>query len=123
MSTRTFQSELGEGLRRFGIVDSQGDWCGTIVLPEEWSGSVGGIFEFVAVSEARDFSTEELDVWTYYVAEEQHISEWYLCHALLITRNKRNMVAERAGLAKIYKNTFQSASFDPGMTYTEITLS
>ncbi|KAI1387211.1 heterokaryon incompatibility protein-domain-containing protein [Hypoxylon trugodes] len=122
MSTPTFESKLEKGLRRFGIVDSQGDWCGTIILNEEWSSSVGGIFEFVAVSEARDFSMEELDTWNYYVAEERHIAEWYIYYALLITRNENTMVAERVGLAKIYKNAFRDASFDPGTKWTEIIL-
>ncbi|KAI6090312.1 heterokaryon incompatibility protein-domain-containing protein [Hypoxylon rubiginosum] len=122
MSSPTFKSNLEKGLHRFGILDSKGDWCGTIVLNEKWSSSVGGVFEFVAISEARDFSMEELDVWNYYVAEERHISEWYLYYALLVTRNEEAMVSERAGLAKIYKNAFQSASFDPGMTWSEIIL-
>ncbi|KAI1086969.1 heterokaryon incompatibility protein-domain-containing protein [Rostrohypoxylon terebratum] len=122
MSAMNFQSKLEKGLHRFGILDSRGDWCGTIVLHEKWLGSVGGIFEFVAISEARNFSMEELDVWNYYVPEEQHVSEWFAYYALLLAPEEDGTVTERAGLAKIYKSAFQNGSFSPGMKWKEITL-
>ncbi|KAK7978217.1 hypothetical protein PG996_004264 [Apiospora saccharicola] len=50
MSTASFETKLGEGLHRFGLLDCKGDWCGTIILGEEWFRSVGGLFEFAAIS-------------------------------------------------------------------------
>ncbi|KAK5992291.1 hypothetical protein PT974_05692 [Cladobotryum mycophilum] len=121
MSSSRFHSNLGEGMHRFGILDSSGDWCGTIVLRDDFE-LVDKIVEFVAISEARDFSMEELDSWTYYVPEDREVSEWYLYYSLLIIRDREGDISERAGLAKIYKEAFQKASFPPGMDWREITL-
>ncbi|KAJ0163027.1 hypothetical protein CTA2_3626 [Colletotrichum tanaceti] len=59
----SFASKLEPGLHRFGLLDAHGDWCGTVVLEDEWSGSVGDEVELAAISDARDFSMEELDTW------------------------------------------------------------
>ncbi|KAJ9667166.1 hypothetical protein H2201_002686 [Coniosporium apollinis] len=61
MSGAAFKSSLDPGLHRFGILDSKGDWCGTVVLDKTWLDAVGGTFEFVAISEAKDFALEECD--------------------------------------------------------------
>ncbi|KAI0024345.1 heterokaryon incompatibility protein-domain-containing protein [Xylariomycetidae sp. FL0641] len=122
MANAALSSGVGEGLRRMSLLDRKGDWCGTLVLEDDWASRVGGVFEFAAISEARDFSMDELDTWAYYVPEERDISEWYLYYALLLVWDEERTVAERAGLAKIYKNAFEDASFDPGMAWKEITL-
>jgi hypothetical protein len=129
MSTATFDSKLEPGLHRYGILDAKGDWCGTIVLEEKWFDAVGAVFKFAAISEARDFSMEEPDNWNYYIPEDRDVSEWYLFYALLLRRDgadscyaDRPHFAERAGLAKIYQTAFQSASFQPGTSWKEITL-
>ncbi|CEI60079.1 unnamed protein product [Fusarium venenatum] len=95
-------------LRQFGIADSFGDWCGTITLDKSWYNQVGGIFEFAAISEAKDFSMEELDTWTYYVSEERQQAEWYCFYALMIRceETKGGPVAERVGLAKNFQSSF-----------------
>ncbi|TQN74452.1 hypothetical protein CSHISOI_01061 [Colletotrichum shisoi] len=77
----TFASELEPGLHRFGLLDAHGDWCGTIMLEDEWSDSVGEAVELAALSDARDFSMEELDTWNYYVPEDREASEWRLDYA------------------------------------------
>ncbi|KAF9881062.1 hypothetical protein CkaCkLH20_01212 [Colletotrichum karsti] len=103
-------------------MDSNGDWCGTIVLKESFFSSVGDILEFAAISDARDFSMEELDTWNYYVPEDREVSEWQLYYALFIVWNREHTVAERVGLAKIYKRAYDVASFDPGKAWREIIL-
>ncbi|RAK98099.1 HET domain-containing protein [Aspergillus ibericus CBS 121593] len=110
LSTAAFSSDLGPGLRRFGIVDGAGDWCGTVVLGEkEWMPRVEGVFEFAAISTAKDFSMEEMDTWNYYIPEKQHQGDWYCFYALMIMP-VRDEVFERVGLAKIFASAFRMGS-------------
>ena len=120
MSTSAFPSNLHISLNRFGIQDVKGDWCGTIVLDNSWFNKVGGIFEFIAISEAKDFSLEEYDSWSYYVPKEREQSEWDLYYSFLIVEREGNK--ERAGLAKVYKHAFHYNSFSPGCQWKEIRL-
>ncbi len=120
MSDASFKSSLQPGLHRFGILDSKGDWCGTVVLDESWFSAVGGTFEFAAIFDARDFALEEYDSWTYYVPEEREQAEWYLYYALMIQWNDH--FAERVGLAERYKTAFESGSLEPGLQWREIIL-
>ncbi|KAH6677592.1 heterokaryon incompatibility protein-domain-containing protein [Halenospora varia] len=130
MSDAKFKSNLHPGLRRFGIHDSKGDWCETIILEESQinpervdpANGIDHTYEFIAISEAKDFDLEEYDSWTYYVPQEREQAEWYLYYSLLIQWNEDKTVARRLGLAKIYKAAFKSASFAPGMSWKEITL-
>lgn len=52
MSSGAFASKLHPGLHRLGILDNNGDWCGTIVLDDSWLTKIGKPFEFIAISEA-----------------------------------------------------------------------
>jgi hypothetical protein len=122
MSDSTFKSKLNPGLYRFSVQDSRGDWCGTTILPDEWCNRVGGVFEFIAISDARDFELEEYDSWTYYVPHERGEAEWYVYYALMLKWNEGETVAERVGLAKIFKAAFNSGSCEPGLSWKEITL-
>ncbi|KAK8134602.1 hypothetical protein PG984_006614, partial [Apiospora sp. TS-2023a] len=122
MSTASFETKLGKGLHRFGLLDCKGDWCGTIILGEEWFRSVGGLFEFAAISEARDFHMEELDAWNFYVPEERSSAEWYLYYALLLEWDAEHQVAKRMGIAKIYQDAFHKFSFEPGCAWREVAL-
>lgn len=122
LSSREFSSSLEPGLHRFGLGDIKGDWCGTIILEKKWFNQIGGIFEFVAISEARDFSMEELDTWNYYFLEDREDSEWYVFYALMIVWDEKHTVAERTGLAKIYQKAFHTGSFQPGKAWREIVL-
>ncbi|KAK1975881.1 hypothetical protein LZ30DRAFT_753827 [Colletotrichum cereale] len=121
-STSTFESRLEPGLHRFGLLDANGDWCGTIVLEDTWFARVGDIVEFAAISDARDFSMEELDSWNYYVPEDRDLSEWFLYYAFLLVWDKEHCMAERAVLAKIYQRAFNLASFRPDTAWREIVL-
>ncbi|KAI3550333.1 hypothetical protein CSPX01_01931 [Colletotrichum filicis] len=121
-SSPSFASKLEAGLHRFGLLDAHGDWCGTVILEDTWFARVGDVVELAAISDARDFSMEELDSWNYYVPEDREVSEWHLYYAFVITWNKDRSVAERAGLAKVYQRAFDVASFHPGKAWKEITL-
>jgi len=116
MSDSVFKSSLNPGLQRFGIVDNCGDWCGTILLDSSWLNNVGGVFEFAAISEAKEFALEELNTWTYYIPEERQQAEWYCFYALMLKWVDDELlgqgaVAERIGLAKIFQSSFFSGSF------------
>lgn len=118
MSKSAFQSTLAPGLFRFGITDSSGDWCGSIILDKTWKNSVGAIFEFAAISDAKEFTLEELDTWTYYIPEERQQAEWYCFNAIMLQwqvgpDGKPLQVAERVGLAKIFQSSFFGRSFKP----------
>ncbi|RYP13583.1 hypothetical protein DL767_010655 [Monosporascus sp. MG133] len=122
MSSSTF-STLSRGLRRFGIVDRAGDWCGTIVLDElKWLSQVGALFEFAAISCAKDFAMDELDTWTYYIPQEREHADWYCFFAIMLKPMPGSPgIFERAGLAKIYGSAFALGSF-PNARWKEIVL-
>lgn len=116
MSNSSFQSTLAPGLCRFGITDSSGDWCGSIILGKSWMNSVGAVFEFAAISDAKEFTLEELDTWTYYIPEERQQAEWYCFYALMLkwaVDGNGSPVAERVGLAKIFQSSFFGRSYKP----------
>ncbi|KAK7424279.1 hypothetical protein QQX98_000547 [Neonectria punicea] len=94
------QTNMSSDLHRFGLTDKLGDWCGTVILDKEWFNSVGGLFEFAAISDAKEFSFEELDTWNYYIPEERQQAEWYCFYALMLSWRKdtNGAVAERLGL-------------------------
>jgi len=84
ISDVSFKSNLQSGLHRFSITDYRSDWCGTSILNESYFNCVSAVFEFITVSEARDFALEEYYSWTYYVPGEREEVEWYLRYALII---------------------------------------
>ncbi|RYP48533.1 hypothetical protein DL768_005612 [Monosporascus sp. mg162] len=122
MSSSAF-SNLSPGLRRFGIIDRAGDWCGTIVLDElKWLSQVGALFEFAAISCAKDFAMDELDTWTYYIPQEREHADWYCFFAIMLKPMPGSPgIFERAGLAKIYGSAFALGSF-PNAGWKEIVL-
>jgi hypothetical protein len=99
----------GNNLRRFGIADYKGDWCGTIVLPQSWEKRVGPRleYEFLAISEAKEFSQDEYNSWMYYIPKERSQSEWDLYYVLLVIY--RDEIAYRVGLGKVYKEAFANS--------------
>ncbi|KAK0754367.1 hypothetical protein B0T18DRAFT_454255 [Schizothecium vesticola] len=118
MSKSAFQSTLAPGLFRFGITDSSGDWCCSVILDKTWKNSVGAIFEFAAISDAKGFTITELDTWTYYIPEERQQAEWYCFNAIMLQwqvglDGEPLSVAERVGLAKIFQSSFFGRSFKP----------
>jgi hypothetical protein len=116
-------SNLGPGLSRFGILDDMNDFCGTIVLPDQWAGRIpqepttDTVYEFVAISEAKNFSTEEFDGWTYYIPKEKEESEWDLWYVLLVEKID-DVVVKRMGLGKVFQDAFEN-SCSPGKEWRE----
>ena len=99
--------DVGKGLRRFGISDYKGDWCGTIILDESWSKKIGVEHEFIAISEAKEFSKDEHDNWMYYIPSPREQSEWDLYYVLLVEIHDE--IAYRYGLGKVYKEAFRNS--------------
>ena len=100
---------VGHGLKRFGIADYKGDWCGTIVLPEKWvkEGGPGQEHVFLAISDAKEFAPDEYNSWMYYIPKEKEQSEWDLYYVLLI--EVKDEIAYRVGLGKVYKEAFANS--------------
>ncbi|KAM5357539.1 hypothetical protein ACJZ2D_016157 [Fusarium nematophilum] len=100
------------GLCQCDILDKTGDWCGAIVLDDEWIRvRQGNIFQFIAISDAKCFTQEECPVWTYYIPKERDESEWDLYFVLLLQRNMERGVWERVGLGKAFQAAFRDRSW------------
>lgn len=116
-------SNLGPGLSRFGILDSKDDICGTIVLPDQWvehgfkEKGIDVVYELIAISEAKDFTPEEFDGWTYYIPKERDESEWDLWYVLLVEKIDE-VVVRRVGLGKVFQEAFEN-SCSPGKEWRE----
>ncbi|KAF2123916.1 HET-domain-containing protein [Dothidotthia symphoricarpi CBS 119687] len=108
------------GLSWCSLSDAEGDWCGTVLLENEWTQAGDGPYEFIAISEARDFSTEEHDSWNFYVPRDRVDSQWDLYYVLLI-QTFPNGISERVGLGKVFKDAFEK-SLQPGYSWKEISL-
>ncbi|RDW58760.1 hypothetical protein BP6252_13236 [Coleophoma cylindrospora] len=114
---------LGTGISSFGILDYNDDFCGTITLPDKWydeqvaTHREDSVFEFIAISEAKDFSPEEFDGWTYYIAKERDQREWDLWYVLLVEKVD-DVVVRRVALGKIFQEAFEN-SFSPGKEWRE----
>jgi hypothetical protein len=116
-------SNLGPGLSRFGILDDRNDFCGTIILPDQWAGrlvqdsSIDPVYELVAISEAKNFAPEEFDGWTYYIPKEKEESKWDLWYVLLVEKIN-DVVVKRVGLGKVFQDAFEN-SCSPGKEWRE----
>lgn len=100
-------SNLGNGLCRYDIADEIGDWCGSLVLDDRWIRNTEvSKHEFIAISEAKAFTQEECDIWTYYIPKERDQSEWDLYYVLLVERI--NMKWQRVALGKVFKAAFSN---------------
>lgn len=103
------------GLTKFDISDAVGDWCGSILLSSDWVSNQekmgnkvdGSRRDFLAISDAKAFTREECDVWTYYVPKERESSEWELYYVLLVEMKER--VWFRVALGKVFKQSFENA--------------
>jgi hypothetical protein len=114
----------GDGLIHCEIEDYCGDWCGTIVLNASWLEEYSNlhqdqhsVHEFIAISEAKQFSEQESAMWTYYVPQEQENADWDLFYVLLVTRI--GGICYRQGLGKVFKEAF-AKSYLPGKEWKEI---
>ncbi|KAF3003587.1 hypothetical protein E8E13_006800 [Curvularia kusanoi] len=127
------------------LFDAEGDWCGAVLLDRRWveKGEIAvswdynkvnsvqdeslqvqrptrKTYQFIAISEAREFSTQEHDSWTYYVPKDRVDSQWDLFYVLLIVTDEAGR-SERRGLGKVFKDAFKR-SHQPGYSWSEITL-
>ncbi|KAF4627371.1 hypothetical protein G7Y89_g10785 [Cudoniella acicularis] len=103
------------GLSKYDIADKAGDWCGSIMLDKNWIEKEekrghkvdGSSCDFLAISDAKAFTKEECDVWTYYVPKERENSEWDLYYVLLVEQKDR--IWSRVALGKVFKASFENA--------------
>lgn len=103
------------GLSVYDIADKTGDWCGSIILDKNWVANEekygrridSSVRDFLAISDARAFTKEECDVWTYYVPKERENSEWDLYYVLLVEQRER--IWYRVALGKVFKAAFENA--------------
>ncbi|KAH8660916.1 heterokaryon incompatibility protein-domain-containing protein [Tricladium varicosporioides] len=108
-SRKRVSMEVGAGQVRCHIADEAGDWCGSIVLDTRWQAGSSSRQEFIAISEAKDFTRAECHDWTYYIPKERDQSEWDLFYVLLIERKDERW--ERVGVGKVFKEAFRDARF------------
>ena len=129
MPATTSSKANDTGLERHDIADEAGDWCGTIVLDSEWvseweerkgTSIEEAKFEFLAISDAKRFTTEECETWTYYIPKEREESEWDVYYVLLTDRPSESSNWKRIALGKVFKTGFDNAV--PGRTWKEIVL-
>lgn len=104
---------LEDGLVRCDIEDHNGDWCGSIVHDEEGvkkASKNGGLdssrYTFIALSDAKAFTQNECEIWTYYITSERRYSEWDLHCVLLV--EKVHPIWYRVGLGKVFKAAFSN---------------
>ncbi|GAP90139.1 putative heterokaryon incompatibility protein [Rosellinia necatrix] len=108
----TVTRQADTGLCQCDIADKAGDWCGCIILADDWiRPRDGGSFQFIAISEAKAFTEEECPVWTYYIPKERSELEWDLYYVLLIERSQERGLWERVGLGKVFKTAFAGKSW------------
>lgn len=90
---------------RYHIADDSGDWCESIVLDERWVKSeTCANREFVAVSEAKKFTQDECEAWTYYIPKKRDVLERDLFYVMLIERREEQW--ERVGTGNVFKTAF-----------------
>lgn len=103
----TEASSPGEGLVRCDVADINNDWCGHIVLNEDWVRQGNGkMWHFIAISEAKSFTREECRNWAHYIPSDLEDVDWDLFFVLLIEWNENRQVWERVGLGKIFQAAF-----------------
>jgi hypothetical protein len=112
-------SDLAPGLSRFGILDNNDDFCGSVVLDDAWvlENPVDAVYEMIAISEAKDFTPEEFHGWTYYITKERDESEWDLWYVLIVEKID-DVVVRKMGLGKIFQEAFEN-SCSPGKEWKE----
>jgi hypothetical protein len=66
-------------------------------------------FNFIAISEAKNFTREEFPDWTYYLPKERDESEWDLFFVLLIEDSPEEGFYRRIALGKVFKAAFTIA--------------
>ncbi|KAL6693795.1 heterokaryon incompatibility domain-containing protein [Trichoderma pleuroticola] len=90
------------------ILDRRGDRCGSIMVDSEWLAkeALPRQCRFIAISEAKSFTTEEMPEWTYYIPKERVESEWDVYFVLLIEYHAQEGLWRRVALGKVFKTAF-----------------
>ncbi|KAK5170438.1 uncharacterized protein LTR77_005026 [Saxophila tyrrhenica] len=104
--------EDSEELIRFSILDSNYSHVGSILLDRSWIGKAdsGQGHDFIAISESKSFSEDEMGEWNFVEPVQQSKARWYVYNVLLLEGDDEiKSVSRRAGLGKIYKNGFDTA--------------
>ncbi|EEU41198.1 uncharacterized protein NECHADRAFT_83370 [Fusarium vanettenii 77-13-4] len=101
----------GEGpLCRCDIIDRRGDKCGSVVVDTKWLRGKEKVhetlFEFIAISDAKQFTEKEFPDWTYYIPKERIESEWDLYYVLLVESIPEEGIYRRVALGKVFKAAF-----------------
>lgn len=112
----TERSRPGRGLVRCDVADKNGDWCGHVVVSEDWlpppPGGGGRLHHFIALSDAKSFSKDECLNWTHYIPREPEDVEWDLFFVLLIEWNHDRLLWERVGMGKVFQAAFDLQKWD-----------
>ncbi|KAJ4387722.1 hypothetical protein N0V93_008321 [Gnomoniopsis smithogilvyi] len=95
-------------LSRHDIIDKAGDWCGSIMLPDDGNNAAlqDASQSFIAISDAKAFTREECPIWNYYIPKERDESDWDLYYVLLLRRDSDRGLWERVALGKVFKAAF-----------------
>jgi hypothetical protein len=113
------------GIKRYNILDRHHEICGSVVLPQTFINNSkanqtdNSPFEFIAISEAKTFTKEEMPIWTQYISDERGYSNWNLWYVILVETS--DSFRQRVAVGKVYIAAFYQ-SFDPGMDWREFTL-
>ncbi|KAL7928733.1 heterokaryon incompatibility domain-containing protein [Trichoderma chlorosporum] len=90
------------------IIDQRGDRCGSIVVDSNWLAEQPSPLQcrFIAISETKSFTAEEMPEWTYYIPKERVESEWDVYFVLLIEEHAQEGLWRRVALGKVFKTAF-----------------
>ncbi|KAF8853181.1 HET-domain-containing protein [Acephala macrosclerotiorum] len=110
----------GNGLARLDVLDHERDWYGTVVVDESFAEKQDGkVHEFIALSDARNFTGYECPRWVHPIPKNLEDIDWDLYHVMLIEYCKERCVWERRGLGKVLKAAFEPLDEE---RWAEITL-
>ncbi|KAK4628977.1 hypothetical protein CLAFUW4_08169 [Fulvia fulva] len=104
--------KLGSGLKRFAILDADGDCVGTASWADDGE-KQRRRQRFIALSDARSFTKTEYDDWSSYTERKE---PWQLYNVMMLEPKKADgspgdpdedvVVAYRAGIGKVFKSAF-----------------
>lgn len=106
------QKDFKSKSQRYSILDYKDDWCGTIVLDRLRIAPLDleKVYEFIAISDAKEFHQDEYDGWAYYISKERELSAWDLYYVLMVENSGQNEnIWYRVGLGKIFKEAFNNS--------------
>ncbi|KAM0417359.1 hypothetical protein ACHAPT_012675 [Fusarium lateritium] len=110
------ETEAVEALCRCEITDRRGDKCGSVVVDTEWlkerENKRQTMFEFIAISDAQEFTDKEFPDWTYYIPKERIESEWDLYFVSLVEFYPDEGIYRRVALASPQATLEPSVSQD-----------